>query len=262
MVIEDLKQVVNDNKGKGNSEYFRNLLKEKLQVYVLNFIYTSIYKDIIFTGGTCLRKFYGLERISEDLDFDLEGKDFDFIKFQKGLSDYFIKKIGFKRFSLKFSGKTIFIKLPILRDIGFAGPNDSEILFLRLDFSFKKTKNRQTENKVYAKEGFTFIARCYDFDTLFANKVDAFLNRKYKRGNLQKMSFKGRDAFDLVWMLEEAKKMGIKIGLDGKIKKEILVKAKKIKPNDLYNDLNSFFADTNFVKNFCDNYYSLLSSSL
>jgi len=261
MVIEDLKQVVHDNKGKGNPEYFRNLLKEKLQVYVLNFIYTSIYKDMIFTGGTCLRKFYGLERISEDLDFDIEGKYFDFITFQKDLSDYFIKKIAFKKFSLKFNKKTVFIKFPILREIGFAGPNDSEILFLRLDFSFNETKKSQTEKRVYAKEGFTFIARCYDFNTLFANKVDAFLNRTYKKGGLQKMSFKGRDAFDLVWMLEEAKKTGKKVNLNDKIKKEILAKAKKIKSNDLYNDLNSFFADINFVKNFCDNYYSLLSSS-
>ncbi len=40
-------------------------------IYILNFIYNdSQYKNLIFTGGTCLRKIYGLSRLSEDLDFD------------------------------------------------------------------------------------------------------------------------------------------------------------------------------------------------
>ena len=91
MVIQNLKSVLIKNKDITNRTYLRNLLKEELQVFVLYFIYTGKHKDLIFTGGTCLRKFYNLPRLSEDLDFDIKDKDFDFLKFQSDLKNYFIK---------------------------------------------------------------------------------------------------------------------------------------------------------------------------
>lgn len=261
VIIDELKKILLDARNNPNNEYRMNLLKEKLQIYVLNFIYTSKYNDLIFTGGTALRKFYGLQRISEDLDFNYTNTDFNFDQFQSDLTNYFIKKIGFKNFSLKFNGKTILIKFPVLREIGFSGPNDSEILHLKLDFAV--SDKGQTVKKVYSGDGFSFIARCYDLDTMFLNKVDAYLNRVYKRGNLQKVNFKGRDAFDIYWFINE----GIKIGLDRKLItksliKKIIDKSKKIKSNDLYFDLSNFFADQQFARQFCDNYQELLETSI
>src|SRR3989344_1624855 len=184
VIIDELKKITHDLKNNPNREYRRNLLKEKLQIYVLNFVYTSKYKDLIFTGGTALRKFYNLPRISEDLDFNIDAKKFDFELFQEELTKYFVEKIGFYNFSLKFNSRTVLIKFPILREIGFAGLNDSEILYLKIDFAFNN--EGQTVNKVYLAEGFSFIARCYDLNTLFVNKVDAYLNRVYKKGDSQK----------------------------------------------------------------------------
>ena len=49
----------------------RILLKEALQAYVLDFLYNHpIYRRLNFYGGTCLHVVYGLNRLSEDLDFD------------------------------------------------------------------------------------------------------------------------------------------------------------------------------------------------
>jgi len=261
MVIEELKQIVDLNINNINKEYSRNLLKEKLQVYVLNFIYTSKYKNLIFTGGTCLRKFYDLPRISEDLDFNIEDKNFDFEKFQEDLSKYFAEKIGFKKFSLKFNGSTILIKFPILRDIDFAGPNDSEVLYLKLDFAL--INKGKTDNRTYIKDGFSFIARCYDFNTLFVNKIDAFLNRIYKKGGTQSESYKGRDAFDVVWMVDNGKNKGLDTKIITKeLKTKIIEKSKRIKSDELFNDLRNFFGDQKFAKQFCDNYQELLETSL
>lgn len=261
VIIDELKKVVEDNRGNPNPEYKRNLLKERLQVYILNFVYTSKYKDLIFTGGTALRKFYNLPRISEDLDFDIENADFDIEKFQNDLSDYLTKKIGFNDFSLKSNGQAVLIKLPILRQIGFADLNDSEMLYLKIDFA--PSKGGKTENKVYLRDGFSFIARCYDLNTLFLNKIDAFLNRIYKKGDVQKENYKGRDAFDVYWMLSEGIKNGIDSNLITKsLVKKILQKSKKIKPNELYSDLSNFFEDQVFIKQFCDNYYSLLEACI
>lgn len=250
-----------DAKDNSNQEYRRNLLKEKLQIYVLNFVYTSKYKDLIFTGGTCLRKFYNLPRISEDLDFNYINSDFNFEQFQIDLTNYFARNIGFKNFSLKFNGRTILIKFPILREVGFAGTNESDFLYLKLDFAL--VKNGTTQNKAYINNGFSFIAKCYDLNTLFINKVGAYLNGVYKKGSLQTESFKGRDAFDVYWFVNE----GVKIGLDRKlitkkIVKEILDKSRKIKPNDLFFDLSNFFGDQKFIRQFCDNYQELIENCL
>ena len=120
MVIQNLKSVITKKQGLRNRDFLRNLLKEELQVYVLNFIYSSgVYRNLIFTGGTCLRKFYGLPRISEDLDFDLESESFDFDVFQKDLEKYFYKELQYKTLSLRLKNETLFLKFPVLKEIGF-----------------------------------------------------------------------------------------------------------------------------------------------
>ena len=273
MVITDLKIVLDRNKDLANKVFVRNLLKEELQVFVLNFIYTSAYKDLIFTGGTCLRKFYRLPRISEDLDFDIEEKSFDFEQFQKDLKEYFVKDLQYKDLDLKLKNQTIFLKFPVLKEIGFSGQSDTDILFLRLDFAFDKNGNFKTENQLFSAYDFSFLAKTYDFPTLFANKISAFLTREYKKGGEQTESFKGRDAFDLVWMLGEAKKTGVMVNLPrvkaligigdkNKLRNMILEKAKKIKPSGLQNDLRAFFKDTGFVDDFCQNFLSLLKTDI
>ena len=279
MVIQNLKTVLVKSGSFENKDYVRNLLKEELQVFVLNFIYTSTYKDLVFTGGTCLRKFYGLPRISEDLDFDIEdgysidGTSFDFDKLQKDLKGYFTRDMQYKNVSLKFKNQTVFLKFPVLREIGFATESDSDILFLRLDFSVNKDKNYIVENQLFSAYDFSFLAKTYDFGTLFANKIAAFLTREYRKGGEQLESFKGRDIFDLVWMLGEAKKKRLNVnmkrvsgllGIKSKndLRSKILEKVGKIESKDLYNDLKPFFRDTDFVDDFCRNFLNLLKLNI
>ena len=273
MVIQDLKITLDKNRNLANKDFVRNLLKEELQVFVLNFVYTSAYKNLILTGGTCLRKFYGLPRISEDLDFDIEDLDFDFEQFQKDLKEYFIKDLQYKDLDIKFKNQTVYLKFPILREIGFSGQSDTDILFLRLDFAFNKSGNFKVENQLFSAYDFSFLAKTYDFPTLMANKINAFLTREYKKGGEQTESFKGRDAFDLIWMLGEAKKTGIKVNLPrvdslvgvgdkSKLRGMILKKAGKIKPDDLQNDLRAFFRDSSFVDDFCQNFLDLLKANI
>jgi len=193
MVVENLKLILSKNKDIKSKDYLRNLLKEELQIVVLNFIYTnSKYKDLIFTGGTCLRKFYGLGRLSEDLDFDTHdgysfaGKEFDYNKFANDLITYFNSVLKYKNISAKVKYKTVFLKLPVLREIGYAGPNDSEILMLRIDISNSYTSSCGIEIKIFDSIEYSFVAKTYDFSTLIANKIAAFLTRIYKKGGIQK----------------------------------------------------------------------------
>lgn len=163
MVIQNLKSVLEKSRNLNNKDFVRNLLKEELQAYILNFIYTSSYKDLIFTGGTCLRKFYGLPRISEDLDFDIEGNVFDFEEFQNKLKTYFIRSLYFRDLSLKFKNKTVFLRFPVLKEVGFSGPYETDILFLRTDFAFNTSANFGVEKQLFSAYDFSFLAKTYDF---------------------------------------------------------------------------------------------------
>ena len=89
MLIDDLKIIVDRNK-EMNSLYLRNLLKEVLQIYTLNFVYTSVYADkFLFKGGTCLRFCFDLPRLSEDLDFDIKDfSNFSLERFSRDIKDY------------------------------------------------------------------------------------------------------------------------------------------------------------------------------
>src|SRR3989338_2829281 len=93
-----------------NTLYKRNLLKEILQNYALNFIYNSRYNKLIFTGGTCLRKVYGLNRLSEDLDFDYE-RGFNLTGFDSDITGYFVSQV-YQNITYRWSKlkNTLFIK--------------------------------------------------------------------------------------------------------------------------------------------------------
>jgi len=48
--------------------------KDYLQHIFLHRIYRLVSNELVFKGGTCLQKTFGLNRFSEDLDFTLNGK--------------------------------------------------------------------------------------------------------------------------------------------------------------------------------------------
>ena len=60
-----------------NLNEFENALREicqKIILYALS--QTSFFKNVAFYGGTCLRIFHGLDRFSEDLDFQVTREDY------------------------------------------------------------------------------------------------------------------------------------------------------------------------------------------
>ena len=54
-----------------NRNFSKMMLKEYLQLMILDYISTTKYaKNLVFIGGTNLRIIHGIDRFSEDLDFD------------------------------------------------------------------------------------------------------------------------------------------------------------------------------------------------
>lgn len=263
MLRDTLQQVVEASRGTTKPLYLRNLLKEELQNYLLNFVYNSReYRDLIFTGGTCLRKIYGLPRLSEDLDFDYTDT-FDIEVFAEEVKHHFTSVWQYKEITTKISGprNTVFIKLPILKGLGLTARD--EVLFVRCDFSQETAGEFRLETSSLSTADFTFFVRHYDLTTLFANKIAAFLTRDFFRGSEQTIPFKARDVFDLVWFLEKSKKSDstfephwprlLKL-LAGKSRQEIvhevIKKIDTIEEQEIKNDLNPFIESTQSVEAF------------
>lgn len=262
-----------------NSSFLMTLLKEPLQDYVLNFVYNHpVYKKLIFTGGTCLRKIYGLPRLSEDLDFDFRG-DFDIRDFAQKAKDYFQKDLQYKNLTVKIAGnlKTVFLKFPqLLAETGWRKSQaDRSVLFLRCDFSKEKSGGFKTEVNSLSTQEFTFFVLSYDLATLFSNKIIAFLQREFFKGREQSIAFKGRDLFDLVWFFEKSSRSDFQLqpnwprvfkALRVKTKKEVLdllvKKVGQIEKKDVYRDLRPYIESQKTVQSFGENFKEIIETKV
>ena len=63
-----------------NASFQKYMIKEYIQLLILDFLSTTPFiRKIVFIGGTNLRLVKGIDRFSEDLDFDC--KDFSMEEF-------------------------------------------------------------------------------------------------------------------------------------------------------------------------------------
>lgn len=269
MIVSNLQSIVDNNKTVVSPLYLRNLLKESLQFYVLNYIYSSKYgEDFLFKGGTCLRFCFGLPRLSEDLDIDVKNySTFDINAFLDDLRSYFIKGLQYKtlRTRIAGNGKQVYLKFPILNQLGLkTNPSESDVLLLRLDISPVDSSIFKEEISLKTTYDFSFIMKRYSLSDLFASKLAAILQRSYKKGRADLITFKGRDYFDLIWFLEkgispdfERLKDITKIKSRSEILKSLDEKVKKVKENYLKEDLLPLFKDEKFVNKFVENFKTL-----
>lgn len=151
----------------------RNLLKEYLQILILDFLYShKDYSRLVFYGGSSLAHCYGLPRLSEDLDFvDLKKKT-DFIKMAEEIKLYFKEKFGL---DLKFAIQKfrIYLKFPMLKELNLAEVGESDQLFLKVEIfpGFDSCKNYKIEMVPVFKFNKSFLVRIFDLPTLMATKI-------------------------------------------------------------------------------------------
>ena len=87
-----------------NISEFENAFREISQKIILYALaQTSFFKNVAFYGGTCLRIFHGLDRFSEDLDFQVISEDYklDFDQYMSKcitvLESYGLKSIVYSK---------------------------------------------------------------------------------------------------------------------------------------------------------------------
>lgn len=263
-----LKDLIEESKSPSNV-FKRNILKEYLQVFVLDFIYSHPkYSELLFYGGSCLRVCFGLPRLSEDLDFVDLKDNIEITELAKDLENYFKKETDLNVIVLiqKFR---IYLKFPILWELGLSSKNDSDLLFLKVEV-FKDTnfcENYTIETIPVFKFNKSILIKTFDLATLMSTKIRAVLFRKWEKTNKEGKilaSVKGRDYFDLMWYLEKGIKPNINCLSGAGVKNMEELKEKLLKIIEIIDegsikfDLEALIDDNNFVLNLSKNIKNIL----
>ena len=180
-----------------NPLFRKYMLKEYVQLLVLDFLSSSAYiRKIAFIGGTNLRLVKGIDRFSEDLDFDC--KDFSEVEFLKMTDDVlvFLQRSGFRvetrdkqNEKLKAFRRNIYFP-ELLFEMGLSGYKEERFL---IKIETQNQKFDYKRNMVNIKRlGFFFPFPVPPDSVLCAMKISALLSRA-----------KGRDFYDVMFLLQQ-----------------------------------------------------------
>jgi len=181
-----------------NPQFQKYILKEYLLLSILDFISHSKYiKSLSFIGGTSLRLTKGIDRFSEDIDFDCKNfSEFSFNDLTKDIV-LFLRRNGLhvelkenRRKLNAFRSNLIFPEL--LYELGLSGHREERFL-IKLEC--------QDQQFTYANQiadikgcGYFFPMPVPPLPVLCSMKIAAMLDRK-----------KGRDFYDVMFLLAQTK---------------------------------------------------------
>ena len=180
-----------------NQVYDKQMLKEYLQLMVLDYLSsTQFIKKMAFIGGTHLRLVKGIDRFSEDLDFDCkELSKEEFIEMSNGVI-LFLKRSGIRVESKESNNPKLRafrcnIHFPeLLFDLGLSGHKEERFL-IKIESQDQGIKyNRQMINIKGC--GYFFPFPSPSDGVLCSMKISAMLSRA-----------KGRDFYDLMFLLSQ-----------------------------------------------------------
>lgn len=182
-----------------NSVYHKYMLKEYIQLLILDYLSTTSYvRKIAFIGGTNLRLVKGIDRFSEDIDFDC--KDLSEEEFIKMTDDIllFLEQNGYrvetkdrKNSKLKAFRRSIYFP-EFLFDLGLSG-HRTERFLIKIESQDQQIFYNPIITNIKAC-GFYFPFPVPPDEVLCSMKISAVLSRS-----------KGRDFYDLMFLLALSK---------------------------------------------------------
>ena len=208
----------------GNAHFHKHILKEYVQLMVLDYLANTPYiSKLAFIGGTNLRLINGIDRFSEDLDFDCKDMtDEEFKEMTDGVLS-FLQRSGINveardKANLKLTAFRRNIYFPeFLFELGLTGHRDERFL-LKIEAQ-NQGVNYPIEMKHVQRCGFFFSVPVPPDSVLLSMKLSALLARA-----------KGRDFYDTMFLMQHTKPsyefLSVRVGInspDG-LKKAILDK--------------------------------------
>jgi len=249
----------------------RNLCKEYLQIVVLDFIYSHpVYSKLLFYGGSALAHCFDLQRLSEDLDFIDETKSINVSRLAKDLEDYFLKRTDLK-VTTTVQKFRIYLKFPILRDLGISTRDETDTLFLKIEVysEFGFCERYTTDIRPIFKFNHSILIKTLDPATLMATKIRTILFRKWEKTDKQgttTVMVKGRDYFDLLWYLQKGIKPNLSCmeGFDTMeaLKEKLLAMVTRIDARSIQLDLEALIDNPDFIKNMSRNIKAILERDI
>ncbi len=221
----------------------RGIIREYLQSKFISYLYTLPKSNkISFVGGTSLRLIRGLNRFSEDLDFD-----------NLGLTDAEVK-ILISEVARKFESENIRIELKdntkenktyfefsfpdLLVNLNIS-TDPREKLMIKFDYS-SLWKKQKTEVVLFNKYGFIENVVTNTLGNLLVQKLTAYLNRKVTQP---------RDIYDIIWLFSNGAKIDqdfVKDNSLGDLLNKVIEKYKDEGiPDSFKNKLSPFLFDEN-----------------
>jgi hypothetical protein len=237
-----------------------NALKETLQLYVLDFVYHHpTYNTWIMYGGSALRMCYNLDRMSVDLDFEVDHTvDAAFLgELKEETERHFSNVYGTGPEFLRITttnnrGLTLKFRAGSLIE-GYA----SEWIHVKIDLnSFTPPAGVVTERIPQNHGQLSFVIRTYNLSALMASKIATIFLRGPRGVGNATYEEKGRDIYDLLWYMgkkivpnldylraknvEEAKNYRT-------LFTKLAVKMNAVSDKNLKNDLSPLFLDPRYI---------------
>jgi len=207
MSLDAIRSILQEHR-EANEAVRRNLVKDYLQTLALSFLYQQEqYQQMVFFGGSALRHCYGLPRLSEDIDFvDFAGK-VSLTELAHELKDFYAQRSVNTPF-VKTHKFRVYLKFPILRVLGLASMSQSDSVFVKAEVAHEFEGSEAADIRIVPifREGVSLLVKTFDLPTLMAGKINAILHRRWKKMDREGHVLavvKGRDYFDLMWLLEK-----------------------------------------------------------
>jgi len=182
---------------RGNAAFMKYVFKEYVQLLVLDYLATTRHvRKLTFIGGTNLRLVKGIDRFSEDLDFDCKALSEEEFRCMADEVLTFLTRNGFRaEIRAKDGGKlTAFrssIHFPgLLFDLGLTGHKDERFM-LKLESQDQGIAYERTMGIIKGC-GLFFTFPVPSDTVLCAMKISAMLSR-----------CKGRDYYDVMFLLAQ-----------------------------------------------------------
>ena len=249
-----------------DAETRRNVLKEELQYYVLNFIcHHPEYNGWVMYGGSALRIIHGLDRMSVDLDFEISYAVTEkFLReLKKDIESYFSNTYGagVDFLTTKITaGRGLLLKFHVGEELSFGHP--SKQVHVKIDLNHFVAPKTVTERRPINYDQLSFVIVTYNMAALMASKLAAIFLRGVRGVGEAVYGEKGRDIYDLLWYM--GKKVvpdfdyliakGIDVKNPRALFDKLTLQMNKVNNKNLEQDLEPLFLDKTYIKNWLKNW--------
>lgn len=245
----------------------RNVLKEEIQFYVLNFIYHHPdYSNWIMYGGSALRICHDLDRMSVDLDFEVTHPVSEtFLNELKTEIETHFKNTygaGPELLTIKITtNRGLRLCFLIGDEMGINHP--SKQVIVKIDLNHFAAPKTVIERMPVNHSQLSFVIKTYNMSALMASKIAAILMRG-QRGGVGGVLYeeKGRDIYDLLWYMTKkaipdldyliAKNIDVK-NLRALFDK-LTIQMSKVNDINLKQDLSPLFVNQTYIDNWLKNW--------